>query len=380
MLVLWLGAVAVLGRGLLPLLLGTLAVDHRLSAAGIGLAAVAEGISLSLVLLVAGALFKPVHLRAIVVVAAIILVATDLAAIWARDQNELLVARATAGVPEGVLAWITGCMIARTKTPERWSGAYSILFTLVQIVSSAALTGYVIPHFGANGGFVLLAFVGSLAVVVVPWIPNRLPTLAAAAGFAGIPSIGGLFALLAIILFIASEWAIFVYLVPLARLAGLSHLVAGTAITALLCTKLIGGTLATVIANRLHYVKVLIAAGVAYVIIFPIFAFSAPAWLFTAATMATGLVCYFSMPYLYPLAVEADPSRRAAVLISAAETLGGVLSTLVASWVVGATGTRSIIYVSFGALIASLTIIATLHWSARRRRLALSAVPIPITN
>ena len=151
-----LGLLALLISGLMGLLFSALAEEHRLSASGIGLAAMLEALSTALVTAAAGIALKPVRLRAIAAAAAVALTLVDLATTQASGPGVLLV-RGLAGVPEGVLLWISIGFISRTATPERWA---AVLFTgmgLTQLAVATGLTALVLPHFGANGGFVAVA-------------------------------------------------------------------------------------------------------------------------------------------------------------------------------------------------------------------------------
>ena len=64
--------------------------------------------------------------------------------------------RGLAGVIEGVLLWITVAMISRTETPERWAGVFFTAQTGAQLLLAIALAVWIMPAFGATGGFVAI--------------------------------------------------------------------------------------------------------------------------------------------------------------------------------------------------------------------------------
>src|ERR1700744_5081118 len=113
-----LGVLALLISGLFGLLLAALSEEGRLSASGIGLTAMLEALTTGVVTGAAGIVLKPVRLRMVAVIATLVLVALDLATVRASGAGVLWV-RALAGVPEGVLLWISIGFISRTATPER---------------------------------------------------------------------------------------------------------------------------------------------------------------------------------------------------------------------------------------------------------------------
>jgi hypothetical protein len=110
------GLIGLLMSGLLALLLATLADEGRLTASGIGLAAMVEALSTGLVTGGASIVLRPVRLRTIAVTAAAALIVLDLATVRASGAAVLIV-RALAGIPEGLMLWITVGLIARTVTP-----------------------------------------------------------------------------------------------------------------------------------------------------------------------------------------------------------------------------------------------------------------------
>ena len=115
--VMFVGVTAIMIAGLQPLLLGTMAHEGRLSPAQIGQAATAELLAMGLAAFVSGAALKPERLKLIAIVASLVLAAIDVATPYVQGDTITLV-RGLAGLPSGVLMWITIALIARTPTPE----------------------------------------------------------------------------------------------------------------------------------------------------------------------------------------------------------------------------------------------------------------------
>ena len=132
--ILLVGVCGVMIAGLQPLLLGTLAQEGRISAAQLGHAATAELLLMGAASAYAGGRWKAERLRAIGIVSALALAALNVATVWTSGETVTLV-RALAGVPSGILIWITVAMIARSPTPERWSGIYLTIQTLAQCLA-----------------------------------------------------------------------------------------------------------------------------------------------------------------------------------------------------------------------------------------------------
>src|SRR5688572_27222042 len=162
--------------GLQPLLLGTLTQEGRITAAQLGHAATAELLLMGIASAYAGARWKAEGLRAIGAISALALAILNVATVWASGETVTLI-RALAGIPSGILIWITTALIARSPTPERWAGIYLTVQTLAQFVVAAVLTAWVISRFGANGGFVALAILCVLSAIAAMLLPNRFAPL-----------------------------------------------------------------------------------------------------------------------------------------------------------------------------------------------------------
>ena len=360
-----LGLLALLIAGLMGLLLAALVEEGRLTAAGIGLTAMLEALATGLVTSIAGITLKPVRLRSVAAVAAVVLVALDLATVRTSGTGVMIV-RALAGLPEGVLLWISIGFISRTATPERWA---AVLFTgmgLTQLMAAAALSAVVLPRFGANGGYVALAAAMLLALPVAALLPHRLGAVAGTGTEAsGAPPPRGWVALAGTLSMAAALTAVAVYVIPLARQAGLSVGVGRTAITVALACQMAGGLLATALAGRVRYIVVFWVCAAVFVATWGVYAMHPPAWLFVAMTGLSGLAAFVAGPFLVPMTVEADPSRRAAMQSGAVQLLAGAFGPLLASLMVSDRNVHGVLILGVALQAVGLAVATTLHRMAR---------------
>jgi hypothetical protein len=365
-----LGLLALLITGLMGLLLAALAEEGRLSASGIGLTAMLEALSTGLVTGAAGIVLKPVRLRMIAVIAAAILVVLDLATTRTSGES-VMVVRALAGLPEGILLWISIGFISRTVTPERWA---AVLFTgmgLTQLSFATGLSALVLPRFGADGGYVTVAVGAALAIPVALFLPRSLGAVAAAgAETSGAPPFRGWVALAGTLCMAASLTAVAVYVIPLARQAGLSVAVGRTAISVGLACQMAGGGLATLLAGRIRYITVFWVCAAVFLATWGAFAVHAPAWLFIAMTGLSGLAAFMAGPFLVPMTVEADPSRRAAMQSGAVQLLAGAFGPLLASQAVTDHNVHGVLILAVVLQGVGLTVATRLHHTARAERIA----------
>jgi hypothetical protein len=86
-----------------------------------------------------------------------------------------------------------------------------------------------------------------------------------------------------------------------------------------------------------------------------------PAWLFIVVTMISGAASLLVGPFLTPMTIEADPTRRAAMQSGGAQILGGALGPLVASFLVGDADVRGVLVMGVTALLIGFAMIFTLH-------------------
>ena len=362
--ILMVGVCGVMIAGLQPLLLGTLAQEGRITAAQLGHAATAELLLMGAASAYAGARWRAERLRLIGAISALVLAALNVATLWAGGETVTLI-RALAGVPSGVLIWITIAMIARSPTPERWSGIYLTVQTLAQFALAAGLTAWVIPGSGANGGFVALAMLCAVSALAAMALPNRFAPLVADATSSNMPSARGFVALGAAFLWMAFIVGVWVYAEPLSRQSGHAPTVAGVAVSLSLACQVLGGVTATVLAGRLRWFQTLIFCAVVNVGCLLAFALLPGESLYLLTSAVFGFLWMFSLPFLVPMVIAADPTRRAAVLVGGAELAGGSLGPLFASFVVTDADVRGALGFGAVALAATLAIAFALH---RRER------------
>ncbi len=364
------GLLALLISGLMGLLLAALVAEGRLTAPGIGLTAMLEALSIGVVTGAAGIVLKPVRLRPIAALAALALVGLDLATLRTGGESVMIV-RALAGVPEGILLWISIGFISRTATPERWA---AVLFTgmgLTQLAVATGLSGLVLPRFGANGGYVAVAVGAALAIPAAFFLPRSLGSVTAAgAETSGAPPFRGWVALAGTLCMAASLTAVALYVIPLAQQAGLSVAVGRTSISVALGCQMAGGALATILAGRIRYISVFWICAAVFLATWGVYALHAPAWLFIAMTGLSGLAAFVAGPFLVPMTIEADPSRRAAMQSGAVQLLAGAFGPLLAALAVTDHNVRGVLVLAVGLQGAGLAVANVLHRIAHAERIA----------
>ena len=349
----------------MPALLGALAEEHRLNAAGIGQAAMLELLSIGMSTALAGIALRPVRLRLLGALSCLALAALAFATLRVSGAA-ILGVRALAGVPEGILLWIGIGMIARTALPARWSAIFLVATALSQLSAVTLLAAVVLPRAGADGGFEMLAACMLLGLAAAMFAPHRYASLAESGHAEGAPPPLGWIALAATFVFMAALGAVGIYLQPLAAASGLSAGVARAAMAVGLAAQIAGAGVAALLATRWHHLRVFLICTAGFLCVWTVYHMQAPGWAFVVATGAAGFFYMFVVPFLVPLAIEADPSRRAAILSGGVQLLGSAMGPFLASLLVGQHGVRSALDLAAGLIVLAFAIIAVLHRLAMR--------------
>ncbi|MDT9091202.1 hypothetical protein, partial [Escherichia coli] len=84
------------------------------------------------------------------------LAAANLATMHAPGAAILLI-RGLAGLPSGVLLWITIRLIGRQASPERWADVFFAVLTVLQLSVAVIMAKLIAARLGVEGGFGFLA-------------------------------------------------------------------------------------------------------------------------------------------------------------------------------------------------------------------------------
>jgi hypothetical protein len=357
------GVVGVMFAGVGPLLLGGLQASGRLTAAQLGQAGTVELLTMGVAAALAGPLLGAGRLKLIAVICGLLMAVLNVATTKVSGDMLTLV-RGLNGLPSGVLIWLTTGLIVRSPRPERWSGLYLTIQTLAQLGMVAAISAFVLKPLGVDGGFLCLAALAGVSAVIGLALPRAFAALPQTdGGPKGLPSPRGWFALAAAFCFQAFILAVWIYMEPLSRQSGHPEGTVGIAISLSLGAQVAGGAAATALAGRLPWFWALIISIAGAIALLGLFATLPGAPVFLAASAAFGFLWLFAAPYLTPMAIEADPSRRAASLGSGAALLGCSAGPFLASFVVSDADVRGCLALGTGLAVLTMGIIAGLHLS-----------------
>jgi hypothetical protein len=366
--VLFVGTIGILIPGVQPVVLAALLAEQHITLTQLGHAASVELLSMGLAAALAAAFLPPQRLPVIAFLTSLVLAAGNWFTPFAMDEMVTAV-RALTGFTGGILIWVVACMIARSAAPERWAGIYLTVQTLTQLLFVAAMSLWTEPKWGAQGDFALLAFAslaGGAASLLLPpaFVPLPKTGDSPAGGLPPPLGVAGLVVNFLLMMFIVSIW---VYYDPIAREAGLSSKVSDTAVQVSLGFQVLGGTAATLFAGRLRWYPTLLACTVVDLVMVWILGTRPTATLFFMDAAIFGFMWLFILPFMVPMLIEADPSRRAAVLTSGVGLLGGSIGPSVAALLISPENTRGALWLGAACLAACFAIATALRVATQPR-------------
>jgi len=353
------GSAALLMPGLQPMLLGELVAQKRISLAGVGLVAMGEIVALGLGVILGNSLLSPRRLSKTAVIAALLAALFDLLTMRLDGDTAFAVVRALCGLSEGVLVWVTTCVILRSAAPARLAGIYLVVQTLAQAAVAAVLAWTVIPRAGWPGGFAALAGLSAASSILAPALRPRMPELVAAESGRPPLSAAAIFTFLVVFAQMSAIGSLWAYLDPLGRGAGLDGESVRMLVSVVLLLQVAGGSAGAIVVRRANAVPVLTAASLLQATIaFSVYALAGPAVMRFAVSCAVfGFVWLFLMPFQVRLALDADPAGRVAMWVPALQLLGVAFGPLLASFFAAGEDARPVALVCGGFALAAVCLL-----------------------
>lgn len=368
--VLLVGTIGMIICGVQPVLLGALVDEHRLNAVQLGWGTTAEFLTLGAATAGAGAFLKPSGMRLKVALATLVAVAAD-ALVAGQSGLPLIANRAVAGLAEGLLVWCAVCMVTRSDTPARWSGIFLTAQGVSQLIFAAAAPATIMKALGANGGFYALGAVTALALLAAPAIPDRmadLPEPDLKDGTQGGGYTPAAIASLACVFLIAAfSIGLFGYLAPLASQAHIDNQGLGLVVSIVLGTSIAGSALAAAMAGRMSYYAVFVICLVVNAAVLAVLATLPHLLVFALAAGVFGFFWLYFMPFQVPFVIEADPTRRIAVIVPGAQLFGAAAGPFLCSFFVSDVEARGVLWVCGVCFAAAFLICTALHLNHRRQ-------------
>lgn len=363
---LWIGSVGLLILGLQPVLLGALYTEGHVTGDELALVATAEMVAIGIGSAIVAMLLPARNMRW---KSAALLVLLALANFWtayAGSPNGLIAARTLAGLAEGGLVAVATELIARSRRAERIGGYFVTLQTLAQCALALVLALYAVPAAGSAGGFIALGIVCLLSLVVAWMVPDDYADLPKEEQFANVATVPAITALLSIFCYFMFFGAIWAFLEPIGAQFGIDGRTVGLMVSASLAAQVIGAMTATVFEARIDYRFAISIIGIVAAISSVLLASGPGLSVFWVVALVMGFILLFIVPYQIRMAITADETRTAVLLVPAAQLFGLAIGPIAASFLIDAGNFRPVPEFAAATALASVLLLGVFVLVARR--------------
>jgi len=358
------GTVALMILGVQPVLLEALTHARRLSDAEVGPLATIEDLALALGAGIGPAWMRRGGIRAKVVALSLLLTGAHLG-IYLSDTPLLLdVIRGVAGLLEGLTLSGALVILIHHSQPDRLNGAFLGLSTLPQALMAYAVPAWITPQLGAGGGFIILAGLSLISAGAAVFLPTRAsapdaqgaqPTrwtllICLALGAVGVQNAA-----------IGGAWN---YLPLLVDQHHFAPLLAGVAVAGGLIFQVAGAFGVAAWGGRFPYRPALIAGALCQTGVITVLASAGAPLLFVIPSLLFGLFWLAMSPFQVRLLIALDPTRGAAMLLTAVTLVGLSLGPALSAAgvhgaaVTGALGIAAVLMALSSALYAAVALLS----------------------
>jgi hypothetical protein len=195
---------------------------------------------------------------------------------------------------------------------------------------SLLLNQWIMPVFGASGGYAVLTFADAALLAALVAMPSRY-TATSTGDAPGAPPLPGLLALVGSGLFLAAIMAFWVYVIPMGRRMGYPMTTLTTAVNAAIGVQILAGLAASVLATRVKPLWACVAGAAVAGGAVGVFLTGGGAVALFGALATFSFVWMFVPPFQMPLLIAVDPSLRSAMLIGSAQLFGVAVGPMLAS-------------------------------------------------
>ena len=173
--------------------------------------------------------------------------------------------------------------------------------------------------------------------------------------------------LLCVFLIAAFSIGLFAYLAPLASQAHIDNEGLGLIVSIVLGTSIAGSALAAAMAGRVGYYAAFIVCLVVNAAVLGVLATLPHLLVFALAAGVFGFFWLYFMPFQVPFVIEADPTRRIAVIVPGAQLFGAAAGPFLCSFFVSDVETRGVLWVCGACFAAAFLICTALHLNHRHQ-------------
>jgi MFS family permease len=350
----WIGSAALMVLGIQPILLAGLVGEHQITDTLLGRLATAEVLAIAGASAIGTVLFRTGGMRLKAAVLSALLTVANIACCYAHGAAAFFLLRFAAGALEGLLLGCTVVILTRTRSPDRVNGVFLAAQTIPQAIAALLLPIYLMPRWGSNASFGILAGLALAGVglaMILPRSTAAMPERAAAAEWIWSGEIACV--LLALTLQTAGIGAAMEYLAELATLHHFGPQTVGLATSGNLVFQVAGAFVVVAVAWRIPSAIALLTGVALQALLAILFPVVATGGLYVAVACLFGLFLLALGPFQVAWLVRIEPTRRVALLILPITLIGWSLGPFIASFCVTPTNSDPAFWVAAGLFMAA---------------------------
>lgn len=316
------GTVALMILGIQPVLLGGLTRAHWLTEAQLGPLATVEVLSIALGSAIGPAFLRSGGMRLKTALLSLALAGTNLAVYAVHSALMLDAVRAVAGLLEGLALGATLVITIQNSRPDRLNALFLALSTLPQSVMAYLLPTWITPRFGPEGGFAVLAILSLVsagaAFFLVDSAPRPPVETRGRTNWAW-PVLAALTAVAFQNAAIGGSWD---YIELLADQHHFPASLAGLAVSGGLLFQVAGAFAVAAWGARFPFRGALFVGSLCQSGVIALLAMAHTPLLYIAPALSFGLFWLAMSPFQVRLLIHLDPSRGAALMLTAVTLVG----------------------------------------------------------
>jgi predicted MFS family arabinose efflux permease len=334
-----------------PFMIGGFMTGLSLSERDAGFVAFLELLALAITAIVVAPVLPRFSHRRIGLIAVALTLFAQGASVLSTSMMSLCLLRGVAGIGEGVLWAVSLSIIAsRSSNPDKVYGYFQVVWALGS-VPLFAVGGQLTEAYAHRG---ILALIAAATLVLAPLlllIPDgRQKSSGAPAGAAPASPLLGAMTLTAIVLYLTASAAIYAFSARLGERAGLDTAAVGYALTIASLIGLAGAGAAIALNVRWGRSAPISGFCVGFIGFVLVLCLWRDPTAYVVAVVASVIIYYFSMPYVFGLAAALDRRGRWAAAAGSAYLIGFAAGPLFAGSVIAAAG-----YAGLAAACATIT-------------------------
>jgi MFS transporter, DHA1 family, inner membrane transport protein len=316
------GTAALMINGIQPALLGALTEAHRVTEVQLGRLATIEMLALALASAVGPKFLLRGSMRLKTAVFSLVLAGVDLGVCITPSVEGLFLLRGVAGLLEGLILSATIVVTIESRHPDRLNGIFWGVSAVPMALVAYLLPIWIVPHFGANGGFVTLAIAALISAAAAWFLIDSVPLPDGKITTESNWTVPAIVGLAAVFLQNAANGGAWSYLQVLADQNQFSSDVAAIAVSVGLLAQVVGALIASLTSGRFPSWAVLVMLSTITMGLILILASAHAPAVYLTISLMLNLFLLSQIPFQVRLLIAIDETRGAALLSNPVGLIG----------------------------------------------------------